>query len=178
MISPGSAPVPLGRSIGRTHKFVRAYGDRELAPLDATVTEWIVLFHIGAAPAPGASQSEIARFSEMGAPALVRHIDRLEADGIVTRTRDADDRRITRLTLTPAGESRLDDLREVMARCDAELRSAITAEEADVLQRALDQLFSFCHAQLADGSSPPGAPLAPPPAGDASPSTPRPRRTR
>ncbi len=142
--------MPLGRSIGRTHKFVRAWGDRELAPLDSSVTEWIVLFHIAHAPPPGASQTEVARFSEMGAPALVRHLDRLEADGIVTRTRDADDRRVIRLGLTPAGRERLEAIRAVMDRCDAALRARLTAEEADVLQVALHRLFTFCHAELLD----------------------------
>ena len=136
--------MPLGRSIGRTGKFVRAWGDRELADLGSSVTEWIVLFHIADAPEPGASQTEIARYSDMGGPALVRHIDRLEADGIVTRTRDAADRRIIRLSLTPKGRDRLDAVREVMARCDEQLRSLLSQQEARVLTRALDKLFGFC----------------------------------
>src|SRR6188472_4560785 len=103
MASPTPSGIPLGRSIGRTHKFVRAYGDRELAPLGSSVTEWIVLFHIATAPEPGASQTEIARFSDMGGPALVRHIDRLERDGHVQRRRDEVDRRIVRVTVTDAG---------------------------------------------------------------------------
>ncbi len=105
---------PLGRAIGRTHKFVRAWADRELAELGSSVTEWIVLFHIADAPEPGASQTEIARYSDMGGPALVRHIDRLGA------------------------------VREVMARCDEQLRSLLSPQEARVLTRALDKLFGFC----------------------------------
>src|SRR4051794_16193478 len=123
--SPAPAGMPLGRSIGRTHKFVRAFGDRELAPLGSSVTEWIVLFHIATAPEPGASQTEIARFADMGGPALVRHIDRLEAEGIVPRTRDVADRRIIRLALTPAGHERLEDIRVVMARCDGAMREVL-----------------------------------------------------
>jgi MarR family transcriptional regulator for hemolysin len=136
--------MPIGRAIGRTHKFVRAWADRELAALGSSVTEWIVLFHIADAPEPGASQTEIARFSDMGGPALVRHIDRLEADGIVRRTRDAADRRIVRLSLTPAGYDRLEAVRDVMARCDDQLRSQLTNQEARVLTRGLDKLFGFC----------------------------------
>ena len=45
--------APLGRSIGRTHKFARALGDRALADLGSSVTEWIVLSHIANAPKPG-----------------------------------------------------------------------------------------------------------------------------
>ena len=70
--------TPLGRSIGRAHKFLRAWGDRELAPHDASVTDFILLFHISMAPPPGRSQTEIARYSDMGGPALVRHVDRIE----------------------------------------------------------------------------------------------------
>jgi MarR family transcriptional regulator for hemolysin len=168
--------MPLGRSIGRAHKMVRAWGDREMAALGSSVTEWIVLFHIAAAPAPGASQSEIARFSEMGGPALVRHIDRLEAEGIVTRTRDTDDRRVVRLGLTGAGHDRLDALREVMARCDAGLRSVLDADEAAVLQTALDKVFGFALARLHDGD-PSALPPGPPPGAGLDPFAPLPRST-
>jgi MarR family transcriptional regulator for hemolysin len=140
--------MPLGRSIGRTGKFVRAWGDRELADLGSAVTEWIVLRNIAIAPEPGASQAEIARFSDMGGPALVRHIDRLEADGFVTRTRDVADRRTIRLRLTPAGHAHFDKIRAVMERCDRELRALLTDEEAEVMQRALDTLFAFCLTEL------------------------------
>ena len=143
--------IPLGRSIGRTHKFVRAWADRELADLGSSVTEWIVLFHIADAPPPGASQSEIARFADMGGPALVRHIDRLEADGVVVRTRDAVDRRIIRLSLTRKGHDRLDAVRDVMTRCDEQLRDLLTHQEARVLTKGLDKLFAFCLAELGLG---------------------------
>src|SRR5262245_19120711 len=146
---------PLGRSIGRAHKVVRAWGDKALAGLNSSVTEWIVLFHIATAPEPGASQTEIARFAEMGGPALVRHIDRLESDGIVTRTRDTADRRTIRLNLTPNGFEHYEAIHTVMSRCDAQVRSALTDEEADVMQVALDKIFAFCVEQLQGCAAPP-----------------------
>src|SRR5262245_2682124 len=132
--------MPLGRSIGRTSKFVRALGDRELAALGSDVTEWIVLRNIAVAPEPGASQAEIAHFSDMGGPALVRHIDRLEADGLVTRTRDSADRRTIRLRLTEQGHAHFDEIRVVMERVDRELRAKLDKDEAEIMQRALDTL--------------------------------------
>jgi len=156
--------MPLGRSIGRTGKFVRAWGDRELADLGSSVTEWIVLRNIAIAPEPGASQSEIARFSYMGGSALVRHIDRLEADGLVTRTRDSVDRRASRLRLTAAGHAHFDEIRAVMERCDSELRARLNDDEAEVMQRALDTLFAFCLNELYGETALEGAPpLAPDP---------------
>jgi MarR family transcriptional regulator, transcriptional regulator for hemolysin len=140
--------APLGRSIGRTHKMVRAWGDRALAEHDSSVTEWIVLWNIETAAPPGASQAEIARYSDMGSPALVRHIDRLEADGLVVRTRDKEDRRTIRLNLTPKGREHLDAIRQVMVQSDEQLRGVLTKQEADVMQRALDKIFAFCLGEL------------------------------
>jgi MarR family transcriptional regulator for hemolysin len=138
----------LGRSIGRTAKLVRAWGDRALAPINSSVTEWILLFHIASEPSPGMSQTEIARFSDMGGPALVRHLDRLEREGIVQRTRDESDRRVMRVTITKVGLDRLDEIAAVMARCDEQLRSLLTTGEQEVLQTALDKLFEFTRNEL------------------------------
>jgi MarR family transcriptional regulator for hemolysin len=143
-----SSASPLGRSIGRTNKAVHTWGDHALAEVDSSVTEWAVLFNIDRAAPPGASQAEIARYSNMGSPALVRHIDRLEADGLVLRTRDAADRRVTRLNLTSAGRKHLEVLRAVVARGDKQLRSLLTKAEAEAMQRALDKIFAFCVGEL------------------------------
>lgn len=170
--------MPLGRSIGRTGKFVRAWGDRELADLGSSVTEWIVLRNIVIAPEPGASQAEIARFSDMGGPALVRHLDRLEADGLVTRTRDSADRRTIRLRLTAAGHAHFDAVRAVMERCDSELRALLADDEADVMQRALDTLFAFCLTELYGEGAFDEAPRAAPDPGPPKPSISRTRSKR
>jgi MarR family transcriptional regulator for hemolysin len=84
----------------------------------------------------------------MGGPALVRHIDRLEADGLVTRTRDPEDRRTVRLQLTADGRKRFEAIREIVHRCDAQLRAVLTTREAEVMQQALHKLFDFCSAEL------------------------------
>jgi DNA-binding MarR family transcriptional regulator len=150
MTAVDAAPdfTPIGRSIGRTHKFLHAWGDRELAPLGASVTDFILLFHIESAPEPGLSQTEIARFSDMGGPALVRHLDRLERDRLVTRTRDAGDRRIMRVTLTDAGRAHLAVIQAVIARLDDQVRAVLTPEEADVLQTALDKVWGLALSEL------------------------------
>jgi DNA-binding MarR family transcriptional regulator len=157
-VEPGLAFSPLGRSIGRAHKFVRAWGDRELAPLGASVTDFILLFHIESSPEPGMSQTEIARFADMGGPALVRHLDRMERIGHVQRTRDTTDRRIMRVTLTEAGRSRLGELQAVMARCDEQLRRLLHDDEAAALQAALDKIFEFALSELFAPAAPVPAP--------------------
>lgn len=147
-MEPNPELNPIGRSIGRTHKFLHMWGDRELAPLGASVTDFILLFHIQSAPEPGLSQTEVARFSDMGGPALVRHLDRLEREGIVQRTRDAGDRRIMRVMLTDAGRARLAEITAVIERVDQQVRSVLTTEEADVLQTALDKVWGLALSEL------------------------------
>ena len=140
--------IPLGQAVGRTAKLVRQVGDRRLAALGATVTDWILLLHIADAASPGLSQAEVARFSDMSGPALVRHLDRMAEDGIIVRTRDADDRRISRITLTAAGQRRRDELRAVMEAMDHELRSMLTENEQRVMVKALDKLFTWSLAEV------------------------------
>ena len=80
---------------------------------------------------------------ELAASLLVRHhsavqlADRVEALGLVRRRRDADDRRLVRLRLTPAGERRVADLAaahlEELRRLAA--LAAVTAGPAGAVSR-------------------------------------------
>src|SRR4030081_3561501 len=51
---------------------------------------------------PGMSQNELAAIAEVAPITVARLVDRLEAQGLVERCTDPEDRRIWRLRLTPA----------------------------------------------------------------------------
>jgi MarR family transcriptional regulator for hemolysin len=74
----------------------------------------------------------------------VRHLDRLEAEGLLTRRRDDVDRRITRIDITPAGRQRHHELAEVSIRTNTELRQLISDHDEQtvraVLQRFTDHV--------------------------------------
>jgi DNA-binding MarR family transcriptional regulator len=53
---------------------------------------------------PGVGVRELAARERVSAPAMSKHVDRLERDGLVTRTPSADDRRRVGLTLTDDGQ--------------------------------------------------------------------------
>jgi MarR family transcriptional regulator, organic hydroperoxide resistance regulator len=57
---------------------------------------------------------ELARAAGVSAPTATRMIDGLEARGLVTRDRDADDRRAVRIALTPDGQEAVEQRREAM----------------------------------------------------------------
>jgi DNA-binding MarR family transcriptional regulator len=86
-------------------------------------------------------------------PTVLRHLDRLEGAGLVARRRDDRDRRVIRVTMTPAGRRRFQQLAVVMSAADNELRAQLTPRELDVLYRALEKLHAYVAA--GDGTSEP-----------------------
>lgn len=137
-LPPGS--VSLARQLSMTAKRTREWADRRFAEAGASLVTWIVLRHALQAQPPGFSQSELAAALGIGGPALVGHLDRLEAEGLVARRRDHHDRRVTRVTITPAGRRRHAELAAVSDRIDAELRGLLTEREADTLATALARI--------------------------------------
>lgn len=79
--------------------------------LGLTRAQWQVLAHV--ARHEGIHQQALAEILEVEPITLVRHIDRIEAAGLVERRQHAKDRRVRLLYLTPAAHPILDDMREV-----------------------------------------------------------------
>jgi DNA-binding MarR family transcriptional regulator len=72
--------------------------------------------------APGIGIRELAAHERVSPPAMTKHVDRLERDGLVDRTPSDDDRRRVGLTLTPDGHR---VLRRVRSRRTAWLASRL-----------------------------------------------------
>jgi MarR family transcriptional regulator for hemolysin len=136
-----SGPSTLGRQLAATAKVTRAEFDARLGEVGGSLTAFIVLRL--ASEAPGGlelSQRQLAERMGVEAPTMVRHLDRLEKEGLIERRRDARDRRVTRVTVTPAGSRQLGVLREVSDAMDADIFSALGAETYAALAGALDRL--------------------------------------
>ena len=67
-------------------------------------------------------------------------IDRLEADGLVSRTSDPNDRRSRLAVLTEAGKKAYAKGSEIQRQAEQELFGALTAEETTTLHQLLDKL--------------------------------------
>jgi MarR family transcriptional regulator for hemolysin len=135
--------LAIGRHLAVTHKAIHAWTEAALARHDSSLVTWIVLNAVAESPAPGLSQRELADGMGIGGPALVRHIDRLEAEGLVRRDRDEHDRRVMRVTLTPAGRRHHQELARIMGRLDQDLRSHLTATEQRTLHKVLDTIARY-----------------------------------
>jgi MarR family transcriptional regulator for hemolysin len=122
---------PLGRRLYLGQRAVADVLDDRLALRGASLWNWVLLRE--ASRADGASQRELAGRMRIEPPTLVRHLDKLAADGYIERRPDPDDRRVARVLVTPEGYERLEDLHEEAQRIDAELRSLLTAREVEML---------------------------------------------
>ena len=94
---------------------------------------------------PGIGVRELAARERVSPPALSNHVDRLERDGLVSRTPNASDRRRVGLTLTDEGQR---VLRRVRSRRTAWLATrlrGLSPEELDAVEAAIEPLSHLLH---------------------------------
>lgn len=90
---------------------------------------------------PGVGLSQLADLERMRAPTLVVHIDKLEAAGLVTRTRGAPyDRRRVELHLTEQGQFALETLRARRTAWLAERLATLSPSELAAIEAAIEPL--------------------------------------
>ena len=89
---------------------------------------------------PGLSLAELAAEEDISPPALSGHVDRLEAAGLVERTRSETDRRRVGLRLTAAGEQLLRRVRARRTTWLAARTRALEPEELGAIEAALPAL--------------------------------------
>ncbi len=77
--------------------------DRGLAPHDLTHAQWLPLYRI--ARGGCTTIAALARDQAVDPGAMTRAVDRLEAKGLLLRTRSLQDRRVVLLQLTDAGRA-------------------------------------------------------------------------
>ncbi|HWD08940.1 MAG TPA: MarR family transcriptional regulator [Actinomycetota bacterium] len=131
--------VFLGRQLAKTDKAVRAEFDARLSEAGGSLTTWIVLRSAG----ESTSQRELADRMGVEGPTLVRHIDRLEREGLIERHRDPLDRRVTRIVVTVAGQQMLAQLAVVAAEMDANVRAALGDDAYAGLMAGLQRLHAY-----------------------------------
>jgi DNA-binding MarR family transcriptional regulator len=94
---------------------------------------------------PGICVRELAARERVSPPALSNHVDRLERDGLVSRTPSTSDRRRVGLTLTEDGQR---VLRRVRSRRTAWLASrlgGLSSAELELVEAAIEPLSRLLH---------------------------------
>jgi DNA-binding MarR family transcriptional regulator len=117
--------------------------DQEIAPLGLTAMQWrpLALILRGTADTP----AELARFIGVDTGAMTRTLDRLEAKGLLRRTRSSEDRRVIKIELTESGKEKARLIPPYIAKVLNQYLRGFSPEEAT-------QLKHFLHRMLANGS--------------------------
>lgn len=88
---------------------------------------------------PGITASELAELERVSAPAMSGHLKRLEASGLIARTRGADRRRVG-LTITRDGTKVLRSVRQKRTAWLTQRLAELTAIEREAIEQAIEPL--------------------------------------
>lgn len=129
---------PIGLQLANTAKTVsRAFNDA-LAEAGGSVPLWLILTALRGEP--WRTQLDLARSIGIEGPTLTRHLDGMEAAGLVVRRRDPKDRRAVQVELTDAGKKLHSRLRKNVIGFNEQLRVGLSAEEIQGLRSILARL--------------------------------------
>jgi len=132
------AHTPIGLRLSRTARVVTQAFERAMAEAGGSVSTWQVLLLVRSEE--WGTQAKLADALGVTGATLTHHLNALERQGLVRRWRDAVNRRVQRVELTPDGEALFGRLREVAMAHDARLRAALSDAELAQLGDLLDRL--------------------------------------
>jgi MarR family transcriptional regulator for hemolysin len=127
----------------------RAFDDA-LAGAGGSLPLWLVLVNLKANPR--ASQREIAEAMGVTEATLTHHLNGMDAEDLLTRHRDPDNRRVHVLELTAKGEAVFLRLRSVALSFDKRLRHGVSDAEVEHLRALLDRLAANVGDPLDEGA--------------------------
>jgi MarR family transcriptional regulator for hemolysin len=130
--------MPVGLHLTRVAKAIGRAFDDELAAAGGSQSVWLVLLTLKRTQV--ASQRELADAVGIQGATLTHHLNAMEADGLLTRRRDPDNRRMHLVELTAEGDALFHRLRKAAGRFDELLRGELSENELARLRRTLDRL--------------------------------------
>lgn len=125
-----------GRMMALIARRWRQILDAQLRPYDLTDATWQPLLELQRHGRP-MHPKEIAEALLLDKSSMVRILRTLEEKGFVTRTPDETDRRAFFVTLTDAGETRLQEVMRLSRGIEQRAISGVAAEDLATTQRVL-----------------------------------------
>ena len=131
-------PVPIGLRLNQAARAVERAFDEALAEAGGTLSTWLILLNLKIHRP--ANQKDLAEKVGVREATLTHHLNAMDARGLITRTRDAANRRIQVVTLTEAGEATFVRLRDTAVAFDAKLRAGLADADLATLSTLLGHL--------------------------------------
>lgn len=88
------------------------------------------------------TQRDLARFAKVEQPPMAQMLARMERDGLITRTRDPQDGRSSRIVLTKAARERLPQAFATLFQGNLEAMTGFSEEEQHTLVNLLERLIA------------------------------------
>ena len=146
---PEPFPVPIGLRLNQAARAVGRAFDKALADAGGSLPVWLILLNLTIGR-PG-TQRDLAEAVGIREATLTHHLNAMDADGLITRTRDAANRRVQVVTLTDKGKHAFLALRAAAVAFDERLRTGL--DEADLA--TFTTLLSRLSANVATPGEPP-----------------------
>ena len=153
---PDGFPVPIGLRLNQAARAVGRAFDEALAQAGGSLPVWLILLNLTIGR-PG-TQRDLAEAVGIREATLTHHLNAMDADGLITRTRDASNRRVQVVTLTEKGDRAFVALRAAAVAFDTRLRDGLADSDLATLVALLTRLSANVAAPPGDG--PPWAGLA------------------
>jgi MarR family transcriptional regulator for hemolysin len=135
---PPPESEPIGLLLARSAKVVSRAFDDALTHAGGSLPMWLVLVSLKSRQ--HGAQRDLARAVGVEGPTLTHHLNRMEAAGLIARSRRPDNRRVHDVTLTETGEATFQRLLGTVAAFDEQLRAGFNTRELATLSRLLERL--------------------------------------
>ena len=129
---------PIGLQLFRVAKSANRAFQGALAAEGGSLPTWLILLSLKTRRPE--TQRELAAAVGIEGATLTHHLAGLERDGLVTRARDPENRRVHRVALTDKGEAAFQRLRRAAVKFDARLRAGLDDDEIGQLRETLARL--------------------------------------
>jgi MarR family transcriptional regulator for hemolysin len=149
--------VPIGLRLSQVTRTVSRAFDEALDGAGGTLPVWLILLNLKIHKPT--NQRNLAEKVGVREATLTHHLNAMDASGLVTRTRDAANRRVHLVELTDAGEAAFLRLQQAAIAFDARLRAGLADADLDQLSDLLGRMAANVGAE---GAAPPWAGLAEP----------------
>ena len=130
----------IGYLVKRVRSMLSAAIEREIAEHDVTYEQWGVLLMI--LKERGDTAALLARGMECDTGSMTRMLDRLEAKGLISRTRSTDDRRRVQIDLTPSGKRLAERLIAAIVKVLNRHLEGFSAAELDLFKGFLRRMLA------------------------------------
>lgn len=129
----------VGQLLVRISALTKRLADQRMSVHGLTSAQWKPLWMLETGK--GSTAQELTCLMNSDAGATTRMLDRLEAKGLITRERSADDRRVVQLKLTDAGREAVRDVPYVLAELNNQALRGFTRAEFEQFKDYLLRVY-------------------------------------